>query len=114
MPKVKYVLLVPLDYNDGTLVSEDMLTHIEEELYLLAGGFTVAGEGRGAYRMKTGEKQVDRSLQFWVVVDEGQENALRELVSGFGAMLGQESMYLERTGSTVEFVPSSGLGGLQP
>ena len=39
------------------------------------------------------------------------EPALRELVAGFGEILGQESMYLERTTSTVEFVKSTPLGG---
>ena len=108
MPKVKYVLLVPLTYNDGTQVPRDVLTSIEEDLFVLAGGYTIAGEGEGAYRMKSGAKQVDRSLQMWVVIDDSDEQALRELVSKFGSLLGQESMYLERTGTTVEFIPPQG------
>ena len=110
MPKVKYVLHVPLAYNDGTQIPADVLTEIEEQLFLLAGGYTIAGEGRGAYRMKSGEKQVDRSLQIWVVVDEDQEELLKDLVAKFAESLGQESMYFERTNSTIDFVPSSTQG----
>lgn len=107
MAKVKFVLLLPLTYNDGSQVPEDVLCRIEDELFVLAGGYTIAGTGKGAYRMRNGSKQVDETLQVWVVVDEEDEATLRKLVAGFGELLGQESMYLERTTSTVDFVTST-------
>ncbi len=111
MAKVKFVLLMPLTYNDGSQVPKNVMDRIEDELFVLAGGFNIAGTGKGAYRMRNGSKQIDETLQMWVVVDEEDEPALRELVAGFGEILGQESMYLERTTSTVEFVKSTPLGG---
>lgn len=111
MAKVKFVLLLPLTYNDGSQVPKDVMDRIEADLFVLAGGYAIAGTGKGAYRMRDGSKQIDETLQMWVVVDEEDESALRELVAGFGELLGQESMYFERTTSTVEFVASTPLGG---
>lgn len=111
MAKVKFVLLMPLTYNDGSHVPKDVMDRIEAELFVLAGGYTIAGTGKGAYRMRNGSRQIDETLQIWVVVDEQDESALRELVASFGELLGQESMYFERTTSTVEFVTSTPLGG---
>ncbi len=68
-------------------------------------GYHIAGTGKGAYRMHGGEKQIDYSLEIWLAIDEKDEPELRTLVAKFGARLGQEAMYLERTGGTVEFIP---------
>ncbi|HEX4130852.1 MAG TPA: hypothetical protein VHZ24_12485 [Pirellulales bacterium] len=104
MAKVKYVLLLPLTFNDKSKVPKELRDRIFDDLFRLAGGYHIAGTGKGAYRMKGGQKQVDDSLEVWVVIEEDAEAELREMVAGFGAELGQESMYLERTTSTVEFV----------
>lgn len=111
MERPKFLLLVPLNYNDGSVVPKAVFDQIYDELFVLAGGHFTAGEGTGAYRMKSGEKQVDRSVIIWVAVNEGDVPELRQLVAKFGAMLGQESMYLERTAGTVEFVPPLVLKG---
>lgn len=111
MAKVKYVLLIPLTYNDKSKIKNDVKRRIFDDLYRLANGYHIAGEVRGAYRMKSGKKQVDRSLQVWVVVEEQDENALKEMVAGFAELLEQESIFLERVNSTVEFVPPTETGG---
>jgi hypothetical protein len=105
MAKVKYVLLLPVNFNDGNKVPKDVLDQIFDDLFVLAGGYFIAGEGDGAYRMRNGAKQVDRSLAVWIVIEEAEIPELRKLVGQIGAKLDQESMYLERTGGTVEFVP---------
>ena len=107
MAKVKYVLLLPLTYNDKSKVPSDVRRHIFDELFCLAGGYHIAGEGKGAYRMKSGDKKVDRSLEVWVVIEETDQDALKTMVAGFATLLGQESMYLERMNSQVEFIPPS-------
>jgi len=114
MPKVKFVLLLPLTYNDKSRVPKDVRERIFDDLFRLAGGHHVAGVGRGAYRMKSGQKKVDRSLEVWVAVEEEDEEALRDMVGEFAAILGQESIYLERVNSTVEFVPPKAVGGRKP
>ncbi len=54
--------------------------------------------------MANGKKAVDHLIQVWIVIQQGQEEVLRQIVAELGAKLGQETMYLEKTGSTVDFV----------
>lgn len=109
MPKTKFVVLIPLYYNDGKKVPRSVLNEICHEFYLLAGGYTLAGKVTGAYRMKDGSKQVDQSASVWVVIEDEREPSLRKLVAEICSQLDQEAIYLERSGGTVEFVaPSSG------
>lgn len=111
MAKIKFVLLLPVNYNDGTQVAKETLDRMFEDIFVLAGGYYIAGEGDGAYKMKDGEKQVDRSLAVWIAVEEEQISELQDLVGKIGAKLGQETMYLERTGGSVEFIPPFVLKG---
>lgn len=104
MANVKYVMLLPLTYNDGSHVPQAVQDCIFDDLYLLAGGYRLGGTGKGAYRMKDGSKQIDDSLEVWVVVDEEDQSALIELVAKFCELLDQESIYLEKVHSDVEFV----------
>jgi hypothetical protein len=104
MAKVKYTLLLPLNYNDGTAVPRKMRNRILDEIFDFADGYGQAGEVTGAYRMKDGSKQVDRSLIIWIGIHEKQKAVLRRLVAKFARELGQESLYLERTGGTIEFI----------
>jgi hypothetical protein len=100
----KVVLLLPLTFNDGSTVPEATLGTIYDELFVQYGGYTIAGTVKGAYRMKSGEKQVDDSHEVWVAVDEGELEGLRKRVSQFCSLLGQEMMYFEVTEGTVEFI----------
>jgi hypothetical protein len=75
-----------------------------DEIFSLAEGFTVLPKVRGAYLMADGSKQVDWSSPIWITLEESMIDALKELVGSFAERLGQESMYLERTESTVEFI----------
>ena len=104
MAKHKYIFLLPLNYNDGSEVSATVRNQILERIYELAGGYCVAGEGPGAYRMSSGEKQVDRCAQIWISIDEEDTNELKQMVSEFAALLDQEEMYLEFAGAGVEFI----------
>lgn len=104
MAVIKFVLLVPLNYNDGSEVAPEVREKILDDLFLLAGGYTVAGTVTGAYRMRDGSRQVDQSLQVWVGVGAEEVGQLKTLVARFAALLGQESMYLERSGGTIEFI----------
>jgi hypothetical protein len=102
----RVTLLLPLTFNDGSAVPTELLKTIREETFVAFGGWTVAGEVEGAYRMhQTGQKQIDRLLELWVVVEDIAVPQLRHLVARFGALLGQEAMYFEVGTSTVEFIP---------
>jgi hypothetical protein len=104
-PKIRYVLLIPLTYNDGRAVPKTVLDQIYEEIFVLAGGYSIAGTVQGAYKMQDGMKQEDESLQVWIVIREADVPDLKNMVAKFGKSLGQETMYLERTGGTVDFIP---------
>lgn len=104
MARAKYIVLLPLSRNDGTPVSKAQLDGYLAELFSLADGYTVAGTVTGAYRMRGGKKQTDRSLEIWIVVDESQQGELRYWLANIGAELGQEAMYLEKSRSKVSFV----------
>lgn len=111
MARPKYVLLLPLNYNDGSEVPKEVRDGFLEELFILAGGHHIAGSGTGAYRMRDGTKQVDHSLQVWVAVEEEDVPALKRIVATYAGILKQESLYLERAGGTVEFIAPLSVGG---
>lgn len=111
MAKTKYVILLPLTYNDGSQIPKCVMDHIFDESFVLANGYYIAGVGQGAYRMRNGSKQVDQSLEVWVAVEEEDVPALKELVAKVAQMLDQESIYLERTGGSVEFIAPAAVGG---
>jgi len=105
MAREKCVLLFPLTYNDGTTVPLEVWNEFKEDLFVIAGGHTVAGTVKGEYRMKSGAKQVEDLLQVWVAVEETDIPELRRVIAVYAQRLGQESMYFERTKSVVEFIP---------
>lgn len=110
MAKVKYVMLLPLTYNDKSKVPKEVRDRIEDEIYLFAGSFRYCAAGKGAYRMESSEKQVEVTQEVWIALEEEKEPALKEMVGRFAALLRQETIYLERTGGTVEFIPPPTLG----
>ena len=100
----KIVLLLPLTFNDGMRIPEQMLNDIYQELFVLCGGYRIAGVGPGAYRMADGTKQVEQTQEVWAALPEEHIPALKELVGKWCAQLGQECIWFERTGGTVEFI----------
>ena len=52
----KAIVLIPLTYNDGSRVPQDVLDGIFESLFVLSGGYTSTGTVQGAYRMKDGSQ----------------------------------------------------------
>lgn len=81
-----------------------MRNRILDEIFDLADGYGQAGEVTGAYRMRDRSKKIDRSLIIWIGIHNKQKAALKRLVAKFARELGQESLYLERSGSTIEFI----------
>jgi hypothetical protein len=102
----KVVLLIPIFFNDGTPVPQKLLNGILHELYSAYGGYTLAGEVRGAFRMASGTKKTDTLMEVWLAVQNKPKamELLKERVARFGAILGQEAIYLETSGARIEFV----------
>ena len=100
----KCLLLLPTNYNNGQPVESAKLEHCLVRLDSLIGGHTVDGTCEGVYRMADGTYARDTNLKVWACVEEKEIPALRNLVGVFAVELGQESIYLEHTATTVEFV----------
>jgi len=107
--KVKYTLLLPLNYNDGSKVPRAVLKQMCNEVFDFADGFGLAGEVTGAYRMKDGSKKMDRSIVVWIGILESQEGILKRAVGKFARELGQESLSgTHRRHDRVHTAPCSG------
>ncbi len=104
-PLSKFILFVPLYYNDGRKVPKKVILDFEDRLFVLGGGFTDMGTVRGAYRMADGKKQIDHSAHYWIWLKEEYIPELKRAVAELGFQLGQESMYLESIPSPLDLIP---------
>ena len=104
MTLVKYILLLPLNYNDGSEVPQAVTDRICNEIMKIAQGYTLAGTVTGAYRMKDGSTQIDRSTEVWIGIEASKEKEFKRLVGIFAYRLRQEALYLECCGSTIEYI----------
>jgi hypothetical protein len=102
------VVLIPLTYNDGTKVPPGTIESIYDQLYRSFHGWTTEGTVRGAYRMRSGQRRVEKLLKFSVILDEVRLPALEAMVAAWCAQLGQEGMLLKVTDATVRLVPPRG------
>ncbi len=98
------IVLVPLTFNDGSAIPRAILDEVFEELFVHFHGSTVRGTVDGTYRMQSGAKRVEKLLEVWVVVDSEDFPLLEALVARFCEKLGQEAMYVERTGAVVKLI----------
>jgi hypothetical protein len=99
------IVLIPLTYNDGTKVPQDILLGIFEEIYVAFQGWTNEGTVKGAYRMRSGQKQVEDLLKVSIVLNQSQIPQLEGMVSAWCARLGQETMLLKIADYSIKFVP---------
>ncbi len=105
MKSTKAIILIPLTYNDGSRIAKGTLQGIFDEMFTVFHGWTIEGEVKGAYRMETGEKRVEKLVRVAIVLERAELPILRRMVAKWCSLLGQETMLLEITGSSVEFVP---------
>src|SRR6267142_2700147 len=75
------VVLVPLTFNDGASVPPEVVASILEEVYTTFRGWTLEGTVKGAYRMRSGQKQVEDLLKFSVVLAASQVPAMESTPS---------------------------------
>jgi hypothetical protein len=98
-------VLIPLTYKDGSRIAPGVVDAIFEELFRHFGGWTIEGRVKGAYRMQSGQKQVENLLKVSVILEAGQLPILESLVSRWCRELGQETMLLKVADFTIKFVP---------
>ena len=94
MALVKATFFLPIRDNDGRELSDE-INAVEEECFLLFGAWTLAGFFKGVWRMESGERQVDTSAAYMVVVEENQLEELEGILKRFKSRTTQEAIYLE-------------------
>ena len=94
MAIVKATFFLPLRDNDGRELGGE-ISAVEEECFLLFGAWTLAGFFKGVWRMESGERQVDTSAAYMVVVEENQLEELEAMLKRFKAKTTQEAIFLE-------------------
>ncbi|OAI52322.1 hypothetical protein AYO44_04750 [Planctomycetaceae bacterium SCGC AG-212-F19] len=98
-------VLIPLTYNDGTVIPQATIETLREELFATFAGWTAEGTVQGAYRMESGAKRVESLLKISVVLEDDQVETLEDMVSRWGRELGQEAMLLKIADLVVKFIP---------
>lgn len=82
-----------------------ILDQILDEIFVLSNGFQVSAPIDGAFRMSDGTKIVEKMLPISLGVQEENVPDLEKMAAKFAAILHQESLYLERTGGMMYFIP---------
>ena len=101
---------IPLTYNDVSMVPEQILDDIKDQMYLAFDGYTVEGTVNGAYKMtSTGQKRVEDTLKISIVLKAGGKKRLETMAGEWASELGQESILVTYTDFVVVFVePNNG------
>ncbi len=91
---MKFTTLIPLQYNDGTPVSESELQNIQSEFWTKYGGATVEGVVQG-YWLDDGILYQDECLKIVVSCDNERLEEVQQHLIQLGKRLKQEAMYFE-------------------
>jgi len=94
MKLIKATFFLPLRDNDGRDLSPE-IGEVEDECFLVFGAWTLSGYFKGAWRMESGEKKIDTSAAYMLVLPEDQIGELEEILRRFKAKTTQEAIYLE-------------------
>ena len=90
----KATFFLPMRDNDGRNLSQE-IGEVEDECFLAFGGWTLSGYFKGVWRMKTGDRRIDTSAAYMIVMKENQIDELEEILRRFKAKTTQEAIYLE-------------------
>ena len=94
MGLVKASFFLPLRDNDGRDLREEIGT-VEDDCFLAFDAWTFSGHFKGVWRMESGERRIDTSAAYVVIVDEGDLEELEEILRRFKAKTTQEAIFLE-------------------
>lgn len=94
MAEVKATFYLPVRDNDGRDLSTEV-DRVEDRLFDSFGTWTRVGLFKGAWRMKSGERKLDTSVVYTVIIDEGELPQLREILQEYKSSTTQEVILLE-------------------
>lgn len=106
-------ILIPLTFNDKSVIPEATIQGVLHEIMNTFHGWTIEGTVKGAYRMRTGETQIENLLKVSVILDKGQLAKFEGMIGEWCALLQQEVMLLKVADYVVKFIPPSQERGQQ-
>ena len=92
--RVKATFYLPLKDNAGRALG-DQIAEVENRCFVAFGAWTLAGYFKGAWRMRTGERKLDTSAVYSVVLEPDRLDELESILKDFKARADQEAVYLE-------------------
>jgi hypothetical protein len=99
------VVLVPLTYNNGSRIPDEIQNQIDREIFETFHGWTKEGIVQGAYRMIDGEQRTEELQRVSVILQAADVPKLETMVARWCGLLEQEVMLLKISDSTVKFIP---------
>jgi hypothetical protein len=94
MADVKATFYLPLKDNDGRSLAAE-IGEVENSCYEAFGAWTLTGFFQGVWRMKTGERKMDTSAVYMIVLGEERLAELEAILRGFKSKTQQESIFVE-------------------
>lgn len=94
MGLVKATFFLPQRDNGGRDLREE-ISGVEDDCFLAFGAGTFSGHFKGVWRIESGERRIDTSAAYMVIVDEGGLEELEEILRRFKAKTTQEAIFLE-------------------
>lgn len=94
MRQVKATFYLPLKDNDGRDLSAE-IREVENQCFIRFGAWALSGYFRGAWKMDGGERQIDTSAAYNVILTEDLVEELETVLKVFKSKTCQEAMYLE-------------------
>jgi len=94
MASIKATFYLPIKDNDGRDLSLE-IAEVEDRCFEFFGAWTTVGHFKGVWRMDTGERRMDTSAVYVVVLENSRLPQLEEILRIFKSKAGQEAIYLE-------------------
>lgn len=94
LAQVKATFYLPLKDNDGRDLAGS-IAEVEDRCFVAFGAWTLVGFFKGVWRMASGQRAVDTSAVYSIVLEENRLPELEMILREFKAQTSQESIYLE-------------------
>ncbi|NJL27440.1 MAG: hypothetical protein HC897_05865 [Thermoanaerobaculia bacterium] len=94
MRQVKATFFLPLRDNDDRDLSAE-ISEVEDECFALFGAWTLSGYFKGAWRMDGGERKIETSAAYVLILSDDRLGQLEDVLRRFKAKTTQEAIYLE-------------------
>ena len=94
MATIEATFYLPVRDNDGRDLSAE-IAEVETGCFIAFGAWTLNGYFKGAWRMESGEKALDTSAVYTILLAPDRVEELEEILRRFKAQTNQESVLLK-------------------